>query len=522
MNKKTYVKLSLMILCVISLFSFAWAQDGILSFETDSTTVNVGDTFDVRIKLNTGTHSVGVIQVRANFDDTLLSITAGDVTVDTVTWSLPSPEPPNVTGNLIKFTAGVAGLGVSGTDILVATLNFTCTGAGDGNITFVGGADPINSTMALDSTTFTNILGTFNDIIITQTPPSTQFDFDVDTEGWQYSGAVPPYTAPTGTHNTADGTLDILATNNTDNFGFWYSPMDAIPELAADNLYRIRFGVKSDQVDKSVVPSFRVRFNSSNFKQGDFVMVNSNDAGEASPDSSVIDYDLYMRPQADALLPDVTGLLSFDMLNLNPNDSASATISLDYVQVDKKSVDDLGTSTTVQPPYTFAASEEGWTSSPAIAPYDAPIFTYDDIEGFLAMQCDDNNNTYGFWENTQDEIALDNAVLYQLRVKAGTDANAKLLQDEPPLMRIRMYDHPSNQMIKLYQTPVWTPFEEPPASKLSQIIFADHYVYFHNSLGIGPYLGIAVDIVNLDPDESPSGIVAVTEVELLSFPIPSF
>lgn len=521
MNEKTYVKLSLMILCVISLFSFAWAQDGILSFETDSTTINVGQTFDVRIKLNTGTHSVGVIQVRANFDDTLLSITSGDITINTATWTLPSPEPPNVTGNLLKFTAGIAGLGVSGADVLVATLNFTCTGAGDADITFVGGVDPFTSTMALDSTLFTDVLGTLNDVIITQVEPSG-FDFDTDTQGWQYSGAITPYSAPTGTHNTVDGTLDIQATNNTDNFGFWYSPIDAIPSLTADNLYRIRFGVKSDQVDKSLVPSFRVRFNSSNFNQGDFIMVNSNDAGEASPDSTVIDYDLYMRPQSDALLPDITGLLSFDMLNMNPGDAANAIISLDYVQVDKKAVNDLGTSTTVQT-YIFTSGEVGWTSSPAIPPYDQPIFAYEDLEGYLIMQCDASNNTYGFWENNQTQIALNNSVLYQLRVKAGTDANlAKILQEEPPLMRIRMYDHPSNQMIRLYQTPVWTEFEQPPASKLSAISFADNYVYFHNSLGIGPNLGIAVDIVNLDPSESPTGLVGVTEVELISFPIPSF
>jgi hypothetical protein len=522
MNEKTYVKLSLLILCVISLFSFAWAQDGVLSFETDNTTVNVGDVFAVRIKLNTGTHYVGVIQVRANFDDSKFSITTPDVTLNSAVWTLPSPEPPNVTGTLIKFTGGIAGQGVSGADVLVATLNFTCIAAGDGDITFVGGDDYLNSTMALDSTSFLNILGTLNDITITQAEPSG-YDFETDAQGWQYSGTVPPFVAPTGTHNTVNGTLDITATTNSDNFGFWYSPMDAIPELTADNLYRIRFGVISDQVDKSVVPTFRVRFNSSNFKQGDFVMVNSNDAGDASPDDAgVIDYDLYMRPQNDALLPAVTGLLSFDMINMNPGDAPTATLSLDYVQIDKKAVADLGTSTTVQT-YTFNSSEDGWSNSPAIAPYDPPIFAYDDVEGFLQMQCDDSNNTYGFWENNQTEISLNNGVLYELRVSAGTDANlAKILQEEPPLMRIRMYDHPSNQMIRLYQTPVWTPFEEPPSSKLTAVSFADNYVYFHDSLGTGPYLGIAVDIVNLDVNESPTGIVAFTEVELISYPIPSF
>ncbi|MBN1901079.1 hypothetical protein JW926_07115, partial [Candidatus Sumerlaeota bacterium] len=380
--------------------------------------------------------------------------------------------------------------------------------------------DYAGSTLALDFTTFTNVLGTYNDITITQVEPSG-FDFDTDAEGWQYSGVVAPYAAPTGAHNATDGTLDITATSNTDNFGFWYSPIDAIPELLADNLYRIRFGVKSDQADKSLVPTFRVRFNSSNFKQGDFVMVNSNDAGDASPDTTVVDYDLYLRPQNEALV--ATGLLSFDMINLNPSDSATAKIALDYVQIDKKAVADLGTSSTVVS-YTFDFDQEGWTNSPAIAPFDQPIFTYNDLEGYLQMQCDGSNNTYGFWENVQDEITLNNAVLYQLRVKAGSDANviAKVLQEEPPLMRIRMYDHPTNQMVRLYQTPVWTAFEEPPAAKVGAVSFADNYVYFVNNLGVGPYLGIGVDIVNLDVDESPTGIVAFTEVELTTYAIPTF
>jgi hypothetical protein len=46
-------------------------------------------------------------------------------------------------------------------------------------------------------------------------------------------------------------------------------------------------------------------------------------------------------------------------------------------------------------------------------------------------------------------------------------------------------------------------------------------MYFLNSYGVGPNMGIAVDIVVLDPNQSPTGKIVFTDVELSSFsPIP--
>ena len=498
----------------LTLCPAAWSFTGALSITPASGTHAPAEEWNVDVVLNTGGETVLTVQTYIDFDPAKLEVVGGNAGI-TVNAAFVLVVEKKVDGSKIKIVAGALG-GVTGAAQNFATIHLKALTEGSACLNF----DQANSQAQKDTTE--NVIATFNDSCFTIGPAPIRYDFESDPEGWTFSGGVDIFTPPTD--SASDGCLNMQAVNNTDVFGFWYSPTDAIPELLANNIYRARFGIKSDQTDKSLVPSFRARFNASNFKQGDLVMINSNGAGDASPDTSVKDYDLYFRPQGGALEASVTGILSFDMVNMNPNDSANAMLSLDYVQVDRVAIADLGTSTPIQT-YTFDGDIQGWSHTEVIGSFEKPTFTFDDIGGTLAMECNSNNNTFGFWQNAQDELSVDHAVLYQLRVSAAADPNsiAKAAPEpvDPPLLRLRLYDHPSNQMSGLYQAPIFKyDVSPPPISKL-EALYSDYYLYFLDSYGVGPNLGIAVDIVNLDPAESPTGNIIFTEVELLSFsPIP--
>jgi len=496
----------------LTLCPVAWSFTGELSVIPASGTHAPADEWNVDVVLNTGGETVLTVQTYIDFDPTQLEVVGGNAGI-TVNAAFVLVVEKKVDGSKIKIVAGALG-GVTGAAQNFATIHLKALTEGSACLNF----DQANSQAQKDTTE--NVIATFNDACFTIGPAPIRYDFELDPEGWTFSGTINAFDPPTD--SASGGCLNMQSVNNTNVFGFWYSPTDAIPELAADTIYRARFGIKSNQTEPSIVPTFRVRWNSSNLKQADLVMINSNDAGDASPATAVRDYDLYFRPQGGALEPSVTGVLSFDMINMNPNDSTDAMISCDYVQVDKVALGDLGTSTPVAS-YAFTAEPEGWSSSPAIAPFDRPLFNSNDLDGTLEMACDNSINTFGYWQNLQDEISLDNAVLYQLRVSAATDANlAKIAQEDPPLLRLRLYDHPTNQMCAVFQTPIFKYDVTPsPFAKGAAALFSDYYMYFINSYGVGPNLGIAVDIVVFDSAQSPSGKIVFTEAELISFsPIP--
>jgi hypothetical protein len=369
-------------------------------------------------------------------------------------------------------------------------------------VTFVQADSQAESAPAVE------IVGTYTDATFTiggSAWSPIKYDFAADEEGWTFSGAVGGFDPPVSSYG--DGAIKLTAANNTNCFGFWYGPADAIGILDNDYLYRARFGVFSDQTDKSLVPTFRCRWNIANMTQGDTIMINSNMAGEASPDTTTADYDLYFRPQGT--LDGLAGIPAFDIINMDSDDAADGVVACDYVYIDRVDVP-TGAS---QVAYTFEAGANGWTQSGKVGDFDEPVFSSKDE--ILSMACAESNNTFGYWQNPADAIALDNDVVYEIRVKAGSAPSTKA--GDPPLMRIRMYGHPSNQVIGMFQIPVLQEY----ITKTEDIPTTDYYAYFHNKLGVGPKLGIAIDIVNIDGDMDPNGVVEIEEVEISTFAVPT-
>ncbi len=526
------VKIFVLMWCLFLAVSVASAQDVFISIDPAKGSQSPGDVFDATFLVDTGTNAASSFQVAADLDSRLEVWDKGTGTpslngikVDSA-WNMPPPpNTPRQEGTVVIFGGAVSGLtGLSGSlTLAVVTLHVKSDAAsGDACITFVPSAHDFMTGTFVISTSFMELKPSLTGACYTiKGGPEriVRYDFDADAEGWQFSGTVDAFTPPL--ESVSGSCLNLQAQDNTNTFGFWYSPDDAIPVLEAYSLYRARFNVNSDQTDKSVAPSFRLRWNASNYKQADMVRVNSSGGGEASPDTTAKDYDLYFCPQGEALEPGQTGVLAFDLINFDPNDAPDATLSLDYVQVDRMCINAV-TSTTLTT-YTFDASCEGWSFSGEIPPYSPPIVN-GECGGTIWMQCNakEPDNTFGYWQNPQDEFDTDNAVLYVLRVRTGTNASSS---DVAPLMRVRMYDHPNNQMIHTFETPVWTEYIKPGGKKVleSGIQYTDYFTYFNDKYGVGANLGIAIDIINLNEGAMADGMISVDEVELGTIsPIPSF
>ena len=470
-----------------------------------------GDQIPTRLVINTVEDKILTVQVTINIDPTMLEV-ANDpanpgkplISIDGQFSHVIDPGTISADKKTITIAAN-SSEGLNGSAVHFADITFNVLKNGLTEITFMP-AQGESGTQA-KNTSRVNIIETLNKAIY--------------TTGWQLTGNIDGFDLPVENFNS--GTLSLQSTSSN-TFGFWYHD-DAVVAPTADTLYRARCAVKSDQTDPSKTPTFRIRYNSSNFMQGDFIQVNSNDNGEASPSSTTDKiYDLYFRPQYDAV--GVNGTLSFDMINIgNPTDAANATLYLDYLQLDKIAIADLE-STGYYKLYNFKSSQNNW-SNRTLGSFDPPIYTYDNTEGALIMESTNNTNTFGYWQNNQTDVAINHNVFYQLRVKAAFDAEATKFNSATsmPTMRLRMYDHPNNHVNASFQVPVWKRFEQPQSFATiatSQLTYQDYYAYFHNKQGIGPYLGIAIDMINLDENASPDAKIAINEVELSTFLIPTF
>ncbi len=256
------------------------------------------------------------------------------------------------------------------------------------------------------------------------TPWQIVFDFIQDREEWTTGGAPVVYTVPDFVWEP--DYLKITSSTNTNTFGYWQSLQDAIP-ADADYLYRARFTVSSNLTATSLVPQIRLRANSLNLQQYDVLSIESAGDGGASPAASGTDYDLYFVPPAN----DTAAMLAFDLLNFNPNDAATAELSLDTVTVDRFALDSLSTPTVVQD-YTFELSQDGWTTGGAPIAFSSPQYIYS--SGALELRAITNTNTFGFWGNHPADITIEADKLYRGTFEIRTDVTNPALVPE---MRLR-------------------------------------------------------------------------------------
>ena len=219
----------------------------------------------------------------------------------------------------------------------------------------------------------------------------------------------------------------MTSRTNTNTFGFWRSPQDAVP-ADPDYLYRARFNVATtDLTPKWLVPQIRLSANSLNLQQYDALSIESAGDGGASPDVAGTDYDLYFVSPAN----DMSVMLAFDLLNFNPFDAAVAELALDTVTVDRFALVSLGEASVIQD-YTFETNMDGWTTGGAPIFFSAPQYTH--TAGALELRALTNTNTFGYWVNNPADITIGSDKLYRGTFEVRTDVTNPALVPE---MRLR-------------------------------------------------------------------------------------
>jgi hypothetical protein len=164
-----------------------------------------------------------------------------------------------------------------------------------------------------------------------------EYSFDTSAEGWTSGGAPAVFTMPTA--NYAGGALQLHATNNTNTFGYWQSGAADV-SVEAERLYRGTFEVRTDVTDQSRVPQMRLRFNTANLQASRTLGIESVGDGANSPATTNTTYDhLYFQPPANCIGEGL--IVSFDLLNFNPDDAVNAWFFLDKVIIESTTVPDF-------------------------------------------------------------------------------------------------------------------------------------------------------------------------------------
>jgi parallel beta-helix repeat protein len=160
------------------------------------------------------------------------------------------------------------------------------------------------------------------------------YTFDLGTDGWSTGGVPTVYSVPE--YIQSDGVIGLRALTNTNTFGYWgNNPADIT--LEAERLYRATFDVHTDVANRALVPEARLRFNVGNLQASQTLGIVSTGNGANSPGIENTTYDwLYFLPPANCVGQPL--IVSFDILNFNPDDSPIASLILDRVVIETLSI----------------------------------------------------------------------------------------------------------------------------------------------------------------------------------------
>ena len=157
------------------------------------------------------------------------------------------------------------------------------------------------------------------------------YTFDSGNEQWQILSFPGIYDEPDVMEQ--NGMIGFSAAGSTNCFGSWQSPYHT---FTIGEKYRAKFRVITNQLDPSLVPSFRIRVQDKNSQGISSLMVNSLGEGDYSPIASGKVYEVIYQPPASAV--DDGYCFCFDLINLGDSNDANAKILLDMVEIKKVTV----------------------------------------------------------------------------------------------------------------------------------------------------------------------------------------
>jgi len=329
------------------------------------------------------------------------------------------------------------------------------------------------------------------------------YDFITDDEGWTTGTAV-VFSPPQWVFEP--GSLKLVSQNNSNTFGYWASPENAIP-VSEGYLYRARFTVSTDVTMQELVPEIRLRVNSSNFQQADCITIDSNGDGGASPTPDGITYDLYFVPPTN----DDFCMLTFDLLNFNPYDAAHAELCLESVLIERFRLDTLDESTVTSWTYDFETSQEFWFPGDGTFTFTDPEFFWSD--GALHLWSMTNTNTFGYWHNDPIDIIIEEDCLYRGTFEVRTD------EADPgrvPQMRLRFNTANMQAARTLEISSIGDGANSPGVTNTTY----DRLYFLPPPNCVGKGLIVSFDILNFSPDDAAEAslILDRATIETLSPP----
>ncbi|MBA7476468.1 hypothetical protein ES707_11854 [subsurface metagenome] len=332
---------------------------------------------------------------------------------------------------------------------------------------------------------------------------SITYDFIDSEEGWTPGSAIifslPQYLREAGS-------LKIISQDNTNTFGFWNSPENAIP-VTKGYLYRARFIVSTDVAQPELVPQIRLRVNSRNFQQADCLIIDSSGDGGASPTPDGKTYDLYFVPPANAYFC----MLSFDLLNFNESDAPDGSVALDSVLVERFRLDTLDESTTITWTYDFETSQDFCFPGDGTVTFTDPEFFW--AEGALYLQSMTNSNTFGYWGSDPTDITIEANSLYRGTFEVRTDEPER---SRVPQMRLR-FNTANMQVSRSLEIASFGDGANSPST--TNTTYAR--LYFLPPVNcVGSSLIVSFDILNFNPGDAPTASLILDRaiIETLSPP----
>ncbi len=311
------------------------------------------------------------------------------------------------------------------------------------------------------------------------------FDFAMSQEEWT-SGSAIVFSEPQFIFEP--GRLKLVSQNNTNTFGFWNSPENAIP-VTKGYLYRARFIVSTDVALPELVPQIRLRVNSSNFQQADCLIIDSNGDGGASPTPEGTSYDLYFVPPANEQFC----MLAFDLVNFTSNDAPDAELALDSVLIDRFRLDTLDESTTITWAYDFETSQEFWSTGDGTPEFTDPEFFWAD--GALHLRSTTNTNTFGYWGSDPTDITIEENRLYRGTFEVRTDTYRYCA----PQMRLR-FNTSNFQASRSLEIASFGDGANSPGTTNTTY---DRLYFLPPANCVGKGLIVSFDILNFNPDDAP-------------------
>jgi hypothetical protein len=362
--------------------------------------------------------------------------------------------------------------------------------------------------------------------VYTFNPEPIVYKYDTTTEGWSFSG-VTGFSLPASSYSNTR--LIQTAKNNASTWGYWYSPE---VDFSKGVLYRARFRVMSDITDASDVPQLNCRLQTSgggdtqsSFKMGGKIVVNSpNDRPYIVPNSSGREYEVFMY--YSNLIGGLPSKMRayFDLLNFDPDDSATGDLQLDFNGIKGFIYDSFGWSSSDKI-CTYDGSENGKFFLQNSSPYSGNDWNFGYPSGFsqptttgsgktqLVLASVDNN-TFGYWWSPQISIYRTNHRYVYRAIFAVTTTQAD--QSEVPELRLRALDEQFEEVntIEIHSIGSDNGSPTPGVDRLYEAIFIPPACFYSSQNSDSDTFSFAFDLRTRNMTNPDSGDLILKKFEL--------